>query len=662
MSRAEEIETILTEYRAALADLLRNVVVRNRFREKVVAFCKPEGEADLRKSIPVRKYTDHGRKCTVYGHGGPRRAPLEQLVVDGPKTLDEAYVFLALVHDSGPYVVPVGHAAPDEWWTYSSVNSASTPLDLFMSYEWRGTLQWRMYERTPEAIDKLSGWWKKVEAECVVLQGEPAKPAPDGKGAKTGRNMGQDGGGITRAEVEARWHQAEEDIEGWRKQSSQESEFSPPLAYKISEGMLDNLALVAGMARKESLPVFQAADNPERYAVCELFMIRVSVLWHWLAVDHWADIEDLIQSHSSRHRVVSFGNCAGKDGLEAVIAGIGTIVEAHGDIMPLESGSDALDVFACPFSEKLWQALTHQIPWPSLAEISRVRIELQMDIGEATKERRNMAAPSEEDEGTTGDKKSRQDKSASTPPRTTTATRSSSTSQAATSPEETAKREARARLFEVIEKHPRRSELLAELRDYADTIREMQGGGYTTTTPPPMFESIHEAAQSFLHQTMGDLPPLLITRSCDDLAYLGVEGWERLIWELSERKGNGSVTPTAPPPTATEQKAATPENEPAAPQPAKAQPAKQGVPLRVVAEILQNSDAERTDAMLGRWNRARRKKPDPVGRNPKDRREWLFEPTAIVAWVKIEETPLTVPEDDLIKRLTRLAVEPLPTE
>lgn len=91
-----------------------------------------------------------------------------------------------------------------------------------------------------------------------------------------------------------------------------------------------------------------------------------------------------------------------------------------------------------------------------------------------------------------------------------------------------------------------------------------------------------------------------------------------------------------------------------------AQPPHPGVPLRAIAEILQNSDAERTDAMLSRWNKCRRKKPRPVGRNPSDRREWLYEPTAVVAWIKNEEGDLTVPEDALIKRLTRLAVEPLP--
>ncbi|NIA16318.1 MAG: hypothetical protein GWP08_19835, partial [Nitrospiraceae bacterium] len=57
-----------------------------------------------------------------------------------------------------------------------------------------------------------------------------------------------------------------------------------------------------------------------------------------------------------------------------------------------------------------------------------------------------------------------------------------------------------------------------------------------------------------------------------------------------------------------------------------------GVPLRVIAEILQNSDEERVVETLARWNKSRRRKPTPVGWNPTDRRQWLYEPTAIVAW------------------------------
>jgi len=66
--------------------------------------------------------------------------------------------------------------------------------------------------------------------------------------------------------------------------------------------------------------------------------------------------------------------------------------------------------------------------------------------------------------------------------------------------------------------------------------------------------------------------------------------------------------------------------------------------------------------MLARWNKSRRKKPEPIGRNPSDRRAWLYAPTAIVAWVKKEEGRLIVPEDDLIKRLTHIVVEPLPSK
>jgi len=39
-----------------------------------------------------------------------------------------------------------------------------------MACEWKGTLQRSMHEITPEAIDKLSGWWKTVEAECAAIE------------------------------------------------------------------------------------------------------------------------------------------------------------------------------------------------------------------------------------------------------------------------------------------------------------------------------------------------------------------------------------------------------------------------------------------------------------------------------------------------------------
>lgn len=172
MGDSDKAETILTDLRAALADLLSSATVRDRFREKVVVFCKPGAEESLQKCVPVRRYTDREGEHVVYGGGGPRWTPLNRLVLDGPENLDAAFVLLALIHDSGPHIGRVGYAAPDDWRTCVSPNTAPTPLDFLMACEWHRGVRHYMREIRAGVLEKVSAHLGKVKAEC----GLPVKP------------------------------------------------------------------------------------------------------------------------------------------------------------------------------------------------------------------------------------------------------------------------------------------------------------------------------------------------------------------------------------------------------------------------------------------------------------------------------------------------------
>jgi len=87
--------------------------------------------------------------------------------------------------------------------------------------------------------------------------------------------------------------------------------------------------------------------------------------------------------------------------------------------------------------------------------------------------------------------------------------------------------------------------------------------------------------------------------------------------------------------------------------PARAAPV--GVSRRDVSMILNDSDDERVEAQLARWDRSRVRKPEPVGWDPADRRTKLYTPTAIADYAETVEQYLAIGKHRLIQRLTRLA-------
>ena len=158
MSEANKTETILTDLRATLADLLSNGRTRERFREKVAAWCKRLVESDKPGSVRV----DTGI-ATCFGSVGSL-AMIAALMSRGPQNLDEAYVLLGALHDSGPHVGRAGKLAQPEW-------------DLEVRSQWdnvigSGQLPGALLMLTPDAVQRLAERLENVKKDCAAVQAD----------------------------------------------------------------------------------------------------------------------------------------------------------------------------------------------------------------------------------------------------------------------------------------------------------------------------------------------------------------------------------------------------------------------------------------------------------------------------------------------------------
>lgn len=166
MAGSEATETILKDLRARLVDWLSHAPARERFREKVAAWCKRVAESGQPGAAPV----DAGM-ATPFGSVGSL-AMITALMRRGPQDLDEAHVLLAAIHDSGPHIGRTGQASPVEWDTEAqSVSGEDDPLIL----DWAAHGEWHLVVSqldalTPEAVGRLPAWIERVEGDIKAME------------------------------------------------------------------------------------------------------------------------------------------------------------------------------------------------------------------------------------------------------------------------------------------------------------------------------------------------------------------------------------------------------------------------------------------------------------------------------------------------------------
>jgi len=125
MDDDDKAETILTNLRAALADFLSDDLTRTRFLETVAAYCK---------------------RLTKGDDAGALSCAIEAMMEHGPRDLDEAYVLLGALHDSGPHGGGAEQALLGDW------HSIIDHLGML----------------TPDAVHHLPAWFEKVKADCPL--------------------------------------------------------------------------------------------------------------------------------------------------------------------------------------------------------------------------------------------------------------------------------------------------------------------------------------------------------------------------------------------------------------------------------------------------------------------------------------------------------------
>ncbi len=220
MAGSEATDTILKDLRVRLAELLSQPTTRDRFREKVTAWCSRLVKTERPGAFPADAGT-----ATRFGSLGSL-AMIACLMKQGPQDIDEAYVLLGAIHDSGPHIGRTGQASPVKWDTKAqSVSGKDDPLIP----DWAAHAEWHMVVSqldtlTPEAVGRLPAWYERVEGDIKTMESDVSSKgggAPDGPLARVfasirePRRLSGDGYDV---------HAADDEWETYMKQVSAEVE------------------------------------------------------------------------------------------------------------------------------------------------------------------------------------------------------------------------------------------------------------------------------------------------------------------------------------------------------------------------------------------------------------------------------------------------------
>ncbi len=216
MSDDRKTAKILSDLRVALADLLSDAPVRERFRAEVATWCKRVVES----GNPEADSVDTG-VATRFGSVGSL-AMIAALMKRGPQDLDDAYVLLGAIHDAGPHIGRVGQASPVEWDTEAQgISGKDYPRILHWAQHGMWHIVLREVSRlTPEAIQRLPAWLAKVEEKVGGPVNDSQKSrnrdggddeSPDqGHKSKRGRKKLDEKEARRRLDLIARWKRAKE--------------------------------------------------------------------------------------------------------------------------------------------------------------------------------------------------------------------------------------------------------------------------------------------------------------------------------------------------------------------------------------------------------------------------------------------------------------------